>query len=160
MANLHFSVIPTVAAKRLLVVDDDEITLMIVEGMCRQLGVESELALGGHKRIEYFEASRFDLVLLDHHMPCSSGYQTVRWMRRIQTRNHLEDVDIVVFSAGISSRMAAELLAAGFFGVCPKPIMLADLRKLLQNGATDAKELDGLRLQQHDSRFDSRIASA
>jgi CheY-like chemotaxis protein len=59
---------------RVLYIDDDPRTRAVVGDMLRSLGQEVDLAEGGARGLELFEANDYDLVITDLGMPEMDGY--------------------------------------------------------------------------------------
>ncbi|MCB1954822.1 MAG: EAL domain-containing protein [Rhodocyclaceae bacterium] len=72
--------VPRVNA-RILVVDDNRTNQIIVRGMLEMLGAEVELADGGVAALAAHGDNRWDLILMDCHMPAMDGFATTRAIR-------------------------------------------------------------------------------
>ena len=87
---------PTASASRILVVDDDDVTLDFVELGLRYEGFEVERALDGHEALRLVERRRMDLVVLDLNLPSLDGVEVCRQLRRAaKTR----DVPVIMLTA-------------------------------------------------------------
>ncbi len=80
-------------AKRLLLVDDEPLILKGLKYALEQDGYETDEAHDGQEAIEKFEASAYDLVLLDVMLPGMSGMEVCQRMRE------LSDVPIIMLTA-------------------------------------------------------------
>jgi len=66
---------------RILAIDDDPLTLRIVERVLQRHGYEVYTALNGHDGLELARALKPDLVILDIMMPGLDGFQVCRKLR-------------------------------------------------------------------------------
>lgn len=66
---------PTLAGKRVLVADDEEIIRETVGGVLRRHGCVVQTARDGGEAIEILQQARFDLIIADIKMPNKNGYQ-------------------------------------------------------------------------------------
>jgi PAS domain S-box-containing protein len=63
---------------RVLIVDDNENNRMILQHMLEYKNIESKLAANGMEALQILTAGeRFDVILMDYHMPVISGLQTI-----------------------------------------------------------------------------------
>ncbi len=69
-------------AKQILIVDDDAVARVLMSSVLRHAGFEAGLAVDGPDALLRFEERRWDLVMLDVHMPGLSGYEVCAAMRR------------------------------------------------------------------------------
>ena len=123
------------AHRRLLVVDDEEINLVIAERQLAALGAQVLLANGGAQALECLDGTSVDAVLLDLRMPPPDGEATARALR---ARPDTADVLIVAVSAGADDEDAARARAAGVDAFLGKPMDEAALLGLLGAAETPA----------------------
>ncbi len=105
---------------RVLVVDDNTINQHIARRFCERHGLEVEVVDDGARALERLQATPFDLVLMDCHMPVMDGFEAARRIRALDSP--AAKVPIVAVTA---SAMASELercRAAGMQDVVTKPI--------------------------------------
>jgi len=122
---------------RVLIVDDDAISLRFLEAALRQLGCET---LGAGNMIDALAvaaSTRFDLLLLDRCMPGGGGIELLAALR-------MRGISTPAFatSAEIDADVAAQLRAAGFAGHIGKPVTLARLADVLQAHVSPPTVLD------------------
>ena len=105
----------TVRRKRVLVVDDDEVTRKITAALVRALGHEAELARDGIEGLAKLRLD-IDLVLLDVVMPGVDGWQM---LQRMQERHG--SIPVIMFSGQVEERTAGEAEERGARGFVGKP---------------------------------------
>jgi CheY-like chemotaxis protein len=67
---------------RILVIDDDRSVGAAIETLLRNNGCSVVLRDSSHLGIEAFDASTFDLVLVDIFMPEPDGLETIKYLRK------------------------------------------------------------------------------
>jgi DNA-binding response OmpR family regulator len=70
-----------VAAKRILLVDDEQAILELGELALGRLGFEIRTALDGELGWEALQAGHFDLLVTDHRMPRTTGLELIKRVR-------------------------------------------------------------------------------
>jgi CheY-like chemotaxis protein len=115
---------------RVMVVDDVDLNLMVARAMLGSLGVHVTGANGGPTALEHLARERFDLVLMDCHMPTVDGYEVTRRVRAARGPNR--NTPIVALSASAFAEDRDRALAAGMNDFAPKPIELTSLRMVLE----------------------------
>jgi len=109
---------------RVLVIDDDGVTRLVLGAALRDAGYEVEEVGDGAEGLAAFRARPADLVISDLVMPQHGGLETVREIRQSDPK-----VRILVVS-GVIGSSAEHLRAAVRFGadrVLPKPVNLPEL---------------------------------
>ena len=103
-----------------LLVDDNEINLMILEECLRDTGLRTRSAQGGREALAAVEEERFDIILLDLHMPEIDGIAVARTIR-----SRSEDPArpaIIALTADADSAVRESVLEAGMNDFVTKPI--------------------------------------
>ncbi len=72
-------------AKKILVVDDDELVVIAIQELLTPLGFQVETASNGPGALEKTSRERYDLVILDVIMPELDGVEVCRRIRRIDS---------------------------------------------------------------------------
>ncbi len=115
--------------KKILVVEDDPASLLYIEEILSETGVQLIKADDGRKAIDAFiKTEDIDLVLLDIQLPEISGYKVAREMQLI--RKH---IPIIAQTAYASLEDKKKCLYAGCTDYLSKPIESQDLLNKLFN---------------------------
>lgn len=99
----------------ILCVDDDVVSGLVLTMYLRAAGYKAKSAHSGPEALQKLAAQRFDLVILDLHMPDMSGFET---LTQIRAKQLCPDTPIVVMTSSDENEdaLAAQKLgAAGFF---------------------------------------------
>eukprot|EP01041_Mallomonas_annulata_P015228 gene15228-32260_t len=114
---------------RILHVDDVEINVMVLDQMLSMLGHSPVGATSGAEAFALMEASSFDLVLTDFHMPDVTGLDFLKNVKALREPARLTPV--VVVTADVMSFTNAALREMGFAGALAKPITAASLVQVI-----------------------------
>ena len=69
--------------ERILIVDDDHETRVVLEEILRRAGYSVSIALGGSDAVRCWRTERIDLAVVDIWMPEKDGLETIMEIRRI-----------------------------------------------------------------------------
>lgn len=120
--------------RRVLVMEDDEITRALVGEMLDRCGYEAEFATGGSQAIKLYKHAKesdrpFDVVIVDLMVPGGmGGKEAIRELLKIDPK-----AKAIVSSGHRNSALMAEFKKLGFSGVMPKPYSITDLRKTVHD---------------------------
>lgn len=120
----------------ILLVDDQEANLIITRGMLVKLGCQKERLLcvtDGEQAVQAFQQGRFDLVLMDCHMPVMDGHEASRVIRAWEVAKGMRHTPIIAFTADATTEGQAQGEAAGMSGFLSKPVFLKSLRDMLKS---------------------------
>lgn len=106
------------AGRRLLVVDDNDINLLIAEETLLGAGATVATAENGAQALDKLAASTFDMVLTDVQMPVMDGLQATRAIRADPRHRHLPVIGVTA-SAMFTEREQCH--RAGMNDVITKP---------------------------------------
>jgi CheY-like chemotaxis protein len=114
------------AAKHVLVVDDQPAVLELAQVLLDRLGYRVETASDGSEALRKFETTAFDLVITDLYMPGMTGSELAQELRKLKP-----SLPVILITG---SRGGAHL--PGFAAVLNKPFSAAALGRVV------AKALD------------------
>jgi CheY-like chemotaxis protein len=114
------------AARRLLVVDDNELNLHVATALVRRLGHEATAYRSGQEAIDALQAGTFDAVLMDCHMPGLDGFETTQRIR--QLRAPLSHIPIIALTASALPEELARCVKSGMNDCLTKPVTLDALK--------------------------------
>jgi CheY-like chemotaxis protein len=119
-------------AKRILVVDDDEMVLMALNELLKPEGYEIHAISSGKEALKKIEENTYDLLMLDIIMPEMDGLELCK---RIRQKEGYREVPIVFLTAKSRDADRASGLDAGANLFLSKPIspekLLAVIAKTL-----------------------------
>jgi CheY-like chemotaxis protein len=116
---------PAIPAKRILVIDDDEMVRTFVRRTLQSAGYEVSIATNGYEAMVSFRQSQPDGVITDLLMPERDGIETILEIRRLAPQ-----VPIVAISGGFSPMSSVYLKTAEQLGadaVLSKPFSVEQL---------------------------------
>ncbi|MEM6347287.1 MAG: response regulator [Bacteroidota bacterium] len=104
--------------KRILVVEDDEVNLMIAKHILGRAGFEVSAVNNGEEAIEIVAQESFDLILMDIEMPIMDGVEATPVIRRSANG---ANVPIIALTAHSMQEKLDEFKAAGMDDYIIKP---------------------------------------
>src|SRR5687767_2288574 len=110
--------------KRILVVEDDDLSRKLAKAMVESLGHEADSARDGLEALAKLKLD-FDLVLLDVQLPAMDGYEIAR---RIRSDPRFSDLPIVMVTSLESREDRLRATEAGANDFIAKPIDKEELR--------------------------------
>jgi len=114
---------------RVLIVDDQEVNVRMLERMLRGAGHTSITSTTDPRQVcELHRQNRYDLILLDLHMPGMDGFQVMEGLKEIETEGYLP---VLVITAEPAHKLRA--LQAGAKDFISKPLDLAEVRARAYN---------------------------
>lgn len=118
----------TAPEAHILVVDDNEMNLMVVQGLLRKTQICIDTATCGAQALEMAEKKHYDLILLDHMMPDMDGVAT---LNRLNEKKLAENTPVIALTANALTGARESYLEAGFIDYIPKPIDPAKLERMI-----------------------------
>lgn len=114
-----------------LVAEDNLVNQKVITKLLEREGHTYTLARDGVEATEIFRRSpsAFDLILMDCHMPRMNGYEASRSIRDAGPTG--ANVFIIAFTASVTTEDKQLCLDSGMNEVLAKPMVLADLRRIL-----------------------------
>jgi len=118
--------------KKVLLVEDDRSTQFMMTEMLDAVGVDFEIANDGQECVEKLEsnASRFDAILLDIHLPRKSGLDALIEIRADEN-DPPKNIHIVALTADTSWHSRARIEEVGFNDLLIKPVTMENIKAIL-----------------------------
>jgi len=116
----------------ILVVDDNSTNQLVATGILRRIGLTQADAVGSaSEAIALLSRKEYDLVLMDVQMPDMDGLSATRLIRSGNTQVLKPDTVIVAMTAHAMRGDRENCLAAGMNDYLSKPLMIEELREVL-----------------------------
>ncbi|MBL8510209.1 MAG: response regulator [Betaproteobacteria bacterium] len=120
---------------KVLVIDDDRLTLILTGAFLSRLGVPYETAFDQQEAIEKFTRTPFSLVLLDLQLPGTDGFEIIRMLRACPAAegNGVANANtpIIAVTGYAREEVAKCCQESGFVDVLTKPYSIEQLSALL-----------------------------
>jgi CheY-like chemotaxis protein len=115
---------------RILVAEDNRFNQQLVEHLLRRKGHDVRIAGDGREALDALEQDRFDLMLLDVHMPGCDGFEVIEALRRREqaTGGHLP---VIALTARAMRSDRERCLQAGMDDYLAKPFGAAVLFQVM-----------------------------
>jgi signal transduction histidine kinase/DNA-binding NarL/FixJ family response regulator len=117
----------SITGARVLVAEDDLAGKRLIERMLARLGIEVQVVGTGLEAVAAARSSRFDVILMDCHMPEMDGFAATQALRADGWK-----LPIVALTANAMTGDREACLAAGMDDYLSKPIVAAELVKALR----------------------------
>lgn len=114
---------------RVLVAEDNRVNQRIIRGYLQQLGCKSTIVESGTLALYEMQQNRFDVILLDVHMPEMDGLSVARWVG--VTFSGEDRPFLIALTASTLPQDREACKAAGMDEFLGKPLRLADLASTL-----------------------------
>ena len=110
------------AGRRVLLADDDEISMFSVHKLLEKAGYGVVVARDGREVLEMLEAEDFDVILMDIQMPSLNGVDATRLIRQNERLGPRRCIPIIAMTAYAMEGDRETFLNAGMNGYLAKPI--------------------------------------
>ncbi len=102
--------------KKILVVEDNKLNQKITCKILENKGLDCEIANNGEEAVNLNLKNKYDLILMDIHMPIMDGIEATKVIRKKDTKT-----PIIALTAVNISEEIREFLKYGFNDIIPKP---------------------------------------
>ena len=126
---LEQAISPRFIGRRVLVVDDNPINLIVSSHAIEKFGCETVCAKDGQEALDTLSEEPFDIVFLDVQMPVLDGLETTREIRRREGNG--KHTLIVALTAGALLQEQQDCFDAGMDDFLTKPITLESIQNAL-----------------------------
>lgn len=106
---------------KLLIVEDDEVSRMVIEKLASRKGWQVILAENGKEAVDAYRKLRFDAISMDVQIPILDGYKATGVIRQIESQNGIH-TPIFAMTAHALNRDREKCLESGMDDYLSKPI--------------------------------------
>jgi PAS domain S-box-containing protein len=118
-------------SKVILVVDDNDINRLLARKMLSKWGIETEIAENGRIAVQKVIENKYDMVLMDIHMPEMNGFEAVKEIRKLKG-GYFEKLPIIALTASIMNDELNTIAASGMNDYVQKPFSPDELYKKIE----------------------------
>lgn len=116
--------------KKILVVDDNEINILIAKRILSKWGLEVDAAMNGYEAIDKLVSTRYDLVFMDIKMPGIDGFETTGIIREMSD-DYYKEVPIIALTASTLKNDHFKFVECGMDGHVLKPFNPEEIKQLV-----------------------------
>ncbi len=118
-------------AKRILIVEDNEINRVVLLKQLEILGYGSIVANNGQDGFKKWQNGSYDAILSDCHMPIMDGFEMSQAIRRAELEQGLDRTPIIAITANALKGDADKCYASGMDDYIAKPVEIRTLEQKL-----------------------------
>lgn len=117
----------------ILVVDDNETNLLVATKMLERLGHNTVTVTNGEQALQVLADKRFDVVLMDCHMPLMDGFEATRRLRAREQQQGCAHQYIFAMTAGVLPEERRRCQEAGMDAFMAKPLRMKSVAQQLDD---------------------------
>jgi CheY-like chemotaxis protein len=130
-ATAEPAVVPP-ATLRVLLIEDNPVNRLLAERQLQRLGHLLDVAEEGLAGLKALREGRYDVLLVDRHLPDIDGVEVARRVRAAERDGHLTGrTPIIAVTADASVGLRERCLAAGMDAFLTKPLDMAQLQETM-----------------------------
>lgn len=118
--------VPRQETWQILLGDDNSTNFLVVQAMLAKIGARVDFAENGHEIILALKRKKYDLVLLDLHMPMLDGFETYSLIQRNIREGFCYSVPVVVITADAFAKTRETCFEMGMQDFISKPFNMPD----------------------------------
>ncbi|WP_146208748.1 ATP-binding protein [Azospirillum sp. TSO22-1] len=126
-------------ALRILAAEDNEVNRTLLGHLLRSLGHQADMVNDGQQAVEAFWHARYDIVLMDCHMPVMDGFEATRALRALEHEAGGRHVPIVAVTASVMEEDLKRCRAVGMDDWLGKPYSQRQLRAMIDRWTAGAE---------------------
>jgi signal transduction histidine kinase/ActR/RegA family two-component response regulator len=128
---------PEEAPVSVLMVEDNATNVYYQSRILEKMGCQVTTALDGRQALDIYQPGKFDLVLLDLHMPGIDGIEVLKSLRVEEAVSGAERVPVIVLTADLLTSTQAVCRECGADEFVSKPVKYNDLRRKIIDVLSD-----------------------
>lgn len=124
------------STKQILIVDDNKINQMITRKILEGKNFSCEVANNGEEAVQAAKSKKYDLILMDIHMPIKDGKEATKEIRTFDS-----EIPIIALTAVTLNESEKEFYEIGFDDIIPKPFKMDEFFEKIQKVFTNYEVL-------------------
>ncbi len=123
---------PGASAKRVLIVEDNEINQLVISGMLDDDKLDIQFADNGIEGVKAYQDFGPDMVFMDVSMPLMNGYDATGKIREYEKSMQFDRCPIIALTANAMQGDREKCLEAGMDDFMSKPVIMDDLHAIVR----------------------------
>ncbi len=128
------SEVPVLHGLKILIVDDNEVSLMVVKMIAERLGLQADTVTSGTDAMAQLRKAKgegrpYDIALIDYMMPQMNGEALGR---SIKSNPKLKDTILIMMTAFPRKGLEQEIAVSGFAGFLNKPLHIQSMAQFFE----------------------------
>ncbi|MFY8273273.1 PAS domain S-box protein [Pseudoalteromonas sp. SSDWG2] len=119
--------LPTMPQLHILIADDVAQNRELLELRLGNLGHKTDIAINGEEALSKAKENRYDIILMDIHMPICDGLEATRRIRAYEQENDLPECKIIALTASVLQNDRDAAKKAGMNSFATKPVNIDEL---------------------------------
>jgi len=124
--------IKSIKDREVLVVEDNDVSRMIMSKILERFGVKVTMAKDGGEAVGLTKRKKFDIIFMDCQMPNMDGYEATKVIREVESANRQEHTPIVAITANAIKGDDERCLKAGMDDYLTKPVKVDEVEGKLR----------------------------
>ncbi|CAD6879737.1 response regulator receiver modulated diguanylate cyclase/phosphodiesterase [Methylomonas albis] len=116
---------------RILVAEDNLVNQEVVKSFLENMGCTTDVVKDGQEALQAACQRRYDLILMDCHMPVMDGFSATAKIREYEQSNATPRIPIIALTADVQKGIHDQCEQVGMDGYLSKPFSKEQLRQLL-----------------------------
>jgi len=117
----------------ILIVDDNSINRKVAEMTLRKLNHDTDMAINGKEAYNKYLHGKYDIILMDVHMPEMDGLETTSLIRKHEKENiPTKPIPIIAMTAAAMKGDRERFIESGMNDYVSKPFKIADISQVLK----------------------------
>ena len=126
---------------RVLAAEDNTVNQLVLKTLLHQIGIEPVVVDNGVKAVEAWEASEWDIILMDMQMPEMDGLEATRRIREGEAaKPSRARTPIIALTANAMTHQIQQCISAGMDGHVAKPLEAQKLFAALETALGEADD--------------------
>lgn len=130
-----------IAAKKILLIDDNQINRKVVKGLLSELPYDIQGEASAEEGLKQLEKNKFDIVLMDIELPDMNGDEATKKIRSSSNKD-VKDIPVIALTGNTKDEHIDHYYDCGISSFISKPIDPSTLMKKIESAANGIFDKD------------------